>query len=302
MNTIHEIGLQNQQDFWAMLYMYVGRSIMDVCGRRGEKAVRQAVRRMAEERGRKLGRSYRERGIKTNLETLFAGGNHCSEDPRVRMEVLRQDEDIRIWEVYTCPMASLWLDGGAAELGNMYCEENQHGLVRGFTGGIGQLNLTKKLTCHRTNGCRADNYCRFSSYYRAANCGEEQCRESFTAPNEEYQPYVPEEPAWGRAEINEKCVQTVYYMAEAAQEHFGDEGLCAVALGLKALARPAAELVLHNEDATLSPDRAAFLAANIPVSLDPAADPLWECFGGYRARELFEINFLTPFKQALDLR
>ena len=35
MNTIHEIGLQNQQDFWAMLYMYVGRSILDVCGRRG---------------------------------------------------------------------------------------------------------------------------------------------------------------------------------------------------------------------------------------------------------------------------
>ena len=30
MNTIHEIGLQNQQDFWAMLYLYVGRSILDV--------------------------------------------------------------------------------------------------------------------------------------------------------------------------------------------------------------------------------------------------------------------------------
>ena len=44
MNTIHEIGLQNQQDFWAMLYLYVGRSILDVCGRRGEKAVRRAVR------------------------------------------------------------------------------------------------------------------------------------------------------------------------------------------------------------------------------------------------------------------
>ena len=33
--------------------------------------------------------------------------------------------------------------------------------------------------------------------------------------------------------------------------------------------------ILHNEDATLSTDRTAFLAANIPVSLDPAADPLW---------------------------
>ena len=61
MNTIHEIGLQNQQDFWAMLYLYVGRSILDVCGRRGEKAVRRAVREMAREKGKKLASSYREK-------------------------------------------------------------------------------------------------------------------------------------------------------------------------------------------------------------------------------------------------
>ena len=73
MNTIHEIGLQNQQDFWAMLYLYVGRSILDVCGRRGEKAVRRAVREMAREKGKKLASSYREKGVKTNLETLFGG-------------------------------------------------------------------------------------------------------------------------------------------------------------------------------------------------------------------------------------
>lgn len=91
-------------------------------------------------------------------------------------------------------------------------------------------------------------------------------------------------------------------MTRAARELFGEEGLCAVALGLKALAGPVAELVLHNEDATLSTDRTAFLAANIPVSLDPAADPLWEDYGGCGARELFEINFLEPFKRALDLR
>ena len=128
-----------------MLYLYVGRSILDVCGRRGEKAVRRAVREVAREKGKKLASSYREKGVKTNLETLFAGGNHCSDDPRVRLEVLRQDEDIRIWEIYTCPMASLWLDAGEAGLGTMYCEENQHGLVEGFTGGVGQLNLHQRL-------------------------------------------------------------------------------------------------------------------------------------------------------------
>lgn len=191
MNTIQEIGLQNQQDFWAMLYMYMGKRIMDICGRRGEKAIRLGLRNMAVEKGRRLRADYLSKGVKTNLETLYAAGNNCSDDPRVRMEVLRQDEDIRIWEIYTCPMASLWLDQGQGWLGNLYCEENQHGLIQGFTGGKGQMNLTKKLTCHRTNGCRADNYCRFSSYYRAANTDEEQRRESFTASDEEYQPLFP---------------------------------------------------------------------------------------------------------------
>ena len=114
------------------------------------------MREMAREKGKKLASSYREKGVKTNLETLFAGGNHCSDDPRVRLEVLRQDEDIRIWEIYTCPMASLWLDAGEAGLGTMYCEENQHGLVEGFTGGwaarlsstwpVDELMLPSELT------------------------------------------------------------------------------------------------------------------------------------------------------------
>ena len=67
MNTIHEIGLQNQQDFWAMLYMYVGRSILDVCGRRGEKAVRLAVREMAREKVLKALKQSRSIYIRADL-------------------------------------------------------------------------------------------------------------------------------------------------------------------------------------------------------------------------------------------
>ena len=78
MNTIHEIGLQNQQDFWAMLYLYVGRSILDVCGRRGEKAVRRAVREMAREKGKKLASSYREKGVNIISVAMDAPGDVIS--------------------------------------------------------------------------------------------------------------------------------------------------------------------------------------------------------------------------------
>ncbi|MCC8027287.1 MAG: L-2-amino-thiazoline-4-carboxylic acid hydrolase [Clostridium sp.] len=301
MNTIQEIGLQNQQDFWAMLYMYMGKRIMDICGRRGEKAIRLGLRNMAVEKGRRLRADYLSKGVKTNLETLYAAGNNCSDDPRVRMEVLRQDEDIRIWEIYTCPMASLWLDQGQGWLGNLYCEENQHGLIQGFTGGKGQMNLTKKLTCHRTNGCRADNYCRFSSYYRAANTDEEQRRESFTASDEEYQPFVPLERPGSKEEIGRRCIETVVYMAKAAVEVCGPEGLQAVSLGLKDLAEPVARLMKHFAEATLSSDMEAFLAENLPVSLGKETDPLWGSLGGAEAARMFDVNFLTPFKRGMGL-
>lgn len=299
MNTIREISLQNQQDFWAMLYLHVGSSIMKICGRRGERIIRQAVRSMAEDKGRALKQAYLDNGIKTNLETLYAAEVNCSADPRVRMDVLREEEDIRIWEVYTCPMADLWLDADAGFLGNLYCEENQHGLVRGFTGGKGQLNLTKKLTCHRTNGCRADNYCRFSSYYRAANVEEAQCRESFTGSGEEKQPLSPDQVVKLAGGRRENCMMLLHYLTEAAEKEMGDEGRCAVAAGLRSLVHPTARMMLHYADATLSEDLNKFAAENIPLELD-CDEASWKEWGG-QAFRLFQINFAGPLKKELGL-
>ena len=162
MNTIGEIGEQNQQDFLTLMYLYVGKEMLETCGREAERAIRRAVHETGKREGESLREQYEKAGIKTNLKTLYQGTPMCTCDPRLRIKVTAQTEQMRLWEVYTCPMASLWLDQDGAYIGNCYCEEQQHGLIMGFTKGKGQLNLTKKLTCHRTNGCRADNYCRFS--------------------------------------------------------------------------------------------------------------------------------------------
>lgn len=300
MNTINEIGLQNQQDFWAQLYLCLGSNIMKRCGRGGERAVREAVHRMAYRKGKALNKECRKAGIKTNLKTLYALSPECSEDPRVRKTILREEEDIRIWEIYTCPMAALWMDASAAKLGRFYCEENQHGLIQGFTIGVGQLNLTKKLTCHRENGCRADDYCRFSAYYRAANTGKVQRGESFS-DEAEVQKELPSRLDF-RTNMKEKCISTLCSFTETAQEQFFEEGRCAVAAGLRELADNTVKLLLYHAEATQRACDREFVLENLPVDLEIAGDSFWDQDGELDAASLFEVNFLRPLKEGLSIK
>jgi hypothetical protein len=102
-------------------------------------------------------------------------------------------------------------------------------------------------------------------------------------------------------ELTAKCIRTVKYLTDAAEEHFGSEGLCAIALGLRALVEPTAAMMRHYADATLSKDIEEFAAQNLPVSLDTAKDDLWTVYGDERSRELFLANFSVRLKRALSL-
>lgn len=151
MNTIQELPIQNQQDFWSMLYMHLGKSIMEICGRRGEGAIRHGLHKMAEDDGRRFREECIKQGAKTNLRSLYAMGCACSCDPRVRTKTLCDEEQVHLWETYTCPLANLWLDNDQAFLGNLYCEENQHGIMMTYTGGAGQFHTTKKIQIGRAH-------------------------------------------------------------------------------------------------------------------------------------------------------
>ncbi|MCI9557120.1 MAG: hypothetical protein HFF53_09320 [Lawsonibacter sp.] len=298
MNTIQEIPLQNQQDFWSMLYLSLGKSVMEICGRRGEAAIRTALQSIAEEEGHRFRAYCLERGGRPNLSALYQMGCGCARDPRMRSAVLEDQEQMRIWEVYTCPMANLWLDAGQSFLANLYCEENQLGLMAAYTGGKGQFHLTKKLTCRRDNGCRADNYCRFSAYYRAANVDEAQRAECFSPEGEVQPPLFPLESP--EEALARKSVQLVCRLAEKAKALFGQEGLCAVSQGLRALVQPTAELLMHNAAMTLSGDLERFVEVNLPAVLDPEGDA-WARYGSEEGRALFQCCFAVPLKQRLGL-
>ncbi|HHW27005.1 MAG TPA: L-2-amino-thiazoline-4-carboxylic acid hydrolase [Firmicutes bacterium] len=293
MDNIHEIPLQNQQDCWAMLYMHLCASMVEYCGQRAKGAIREAVRRLSEDRGRTLRESHLAAGAKTNLKTLY-GGFDCLPDPRVRQTILAETDQVRLWEVYTCPVADLWVKAGHRDLGLCYCEEYQHALLKAYTGGKAQVNLSALLTCDR------DNHCRFSVYYRRANLSDAQLKESFSEPGQSGSEVVPTSPSF-RDGLNALSIKTYYYLLEVAEERFGKDGVVAVTAGLRELAAALAPVLKTHADDTLNTCDRDFLRENFPLALETDSESLWAQYSGHNAPLLLQVNLLDRLKKALGL-
>ena len=108
------------------------------------------------------------------------------EDPRVRGQEIFDEEDRQIWEIYTCPLADYWNRRDGGKLGSFYCEEYQYARLLAYTENVGQLNLSKELTCPR------DNFCRFSLFFREANMSRERAKEAFAHCDPGYE--APKDP------------------------------------------------------------------------------------------------------------
>jgi len=292
MYNIKELELLHQQDVFSLLYINLAESIADNCGRHGEGAVREAVRRFARDRGYELAQEHRSLGIKTNLKSLYNMGYDLIDDPRTRRVVLHEEQDARLWEVYTCPMAELWVKAGKNNIGIWYCEECHRSLIDGYTNGKGQTNLSMMLTCSE------DNHCRFSVYYRAANTDGEQRQQSFEdKPAENTLPL--EDNISFKAAINAICIKLCYYMVEVSKEYFGAEGLCAVAQGLRSLAPELAARIRKNADATGSLLNVEYIKENFPLSLDSSEDALWSKYGANEARHLVQLHLLDAVSKLI---
>ncbi|MDR1732719.1 MAG: L-2-amino-thiazoline-4-carboxylic acid hydrolase [Synergistaceae bacterium] len=294
MYNITEIKDQNQQDCLSLLYLHLAGSLAECCGRSAAGTVREAIRRMGRDMGSSLRKKHVAAGVKTNLRSLYGVGLEYRTDPRMYEEVLADSEEVCLWEVRTCPMADLWNRAGAGEIGLWYCEEFQRGLVTGYTGGRGQMNQSTFLTCRR------DNHCRFSAYLRAANLDGEQRRESFPFPGEETGPSAPPLKDATFAEgIGLQFIKMYGCLLEAARERHGDEGVCAVALGLRRLAGEVTPLMKLHAAHTREVCDEAFLRLNFPIAPDVSQDPRWLDCVDPDAPRLMQINLLNALKTEL---
>ena len=67
MNNLEEIKFQNKFDYFAKMYGFIARSMMEAGGKRGERAVREAVIRY----GRDLGEGIRKRIWNLGRKQIF---------------------------------------------------------------------------------------------------------------------------------------------------------------------------------------------------------------------------------------
>lgn len=290
MYNLDEIKLQNQQDCLSRMYMEVAGSIYENAGRKAEGIIREAVRRYGTDRGNELREKHLNKGIKTNLLSLFRKGCECSDDPRLRKNIIEQNEQVRLWEIYTCPMADMWNKSSKSKLGSFYCEEYTHALVNAYTEAKGQTNLSNILTCKR------DNFCRFSVYFRPANLSEEKKELCFGKSSD-----IDIEATDFKQNVNTMFIKLYYYLLEVSEEKSGDEGVCAVALGLRNLAKSTYDAIAKQAEHTSNQINEEFMDKNFPLKTDSDKEPLWKEYSRNDAKKLIDINFLIPLRKQLGI-
>lgn len=295
MYKLDELEIQNLQDSWSAMYVIIARSIMDILGRAGEGVLRESIRRFGRDEGLSVNRYHQNNNIKINLENFFTVRCRCLEDPRFRANIQCFDEQVRLMDVITCPMADLWNRYGENDIGRFYCEEFYHACFGAYCYDRVKVNISKTLTQDR------DNHCRFALYFRPANLPEELRSKCFREFDPDYK--LPE--AFGvrcadaKQSFTSLWLKMYYYMLEVAGERYGMEGQCAVALGLRKLALDAAAFMKKRADMTGNTFDAPYVSANYPIDVDIDRDPFWEEYDKHDAREILKINFNHVFKEQL---
>jgi hypothetical protein len=294
MDSISEIGLQNKTDAWLSLFMYLSKSLIARCGRQGEGVIREAVRRYGRDCGSKLLTAHKEAGLKTNLISLFNVGCLFACDPRTRRRIITENQQMRRWEVHICPKAHIWNKSGQSQIGRFYCEEMIHALVKAYTNGKGQANISQMLTDP------ANIRCLFAVYYRAANVDEAQRRESFDLDTGK-QITAPEDTPGYSESIGRQWISIYYYLLETALERLGKEGLNAIATGLRNLAKHLSEMLKTQADNTKNSCDAVFVEENAPLKIAVDSDVFWNGYEQHDSKKIYAINFIGPLKAHLGL-
>lgn len=290
MYSLAETPRRNQHDCWPRLFLLLSRSLQERCGWSAERSVREAVRRMEERRGDELRKQHIAAG-KADLQALYSIGPDSLNDPRFYADVHTETDEMRIWEVRTCPNAAFWSRMNSTEVGSWFCEEYQHAFLKGYTGGMGQMNLSKRLTCTR------DNHCCFSAYYRRANRNELAQADCPADKQSTEDGVLPED---GRR-IRSLCIRTYSSIFETAAEQLGDEGIQAVAVGLRAFSDASADALLIQAERVGSRCDRLFVAEHFAFNLDMDKEPMWNAYAPHEAQRMFLDNVATRLTRQLAL-
>lgn len=288
MYSYTEIPFQNMQDCLSSLFLTLGKQIMEVMGRKGETVVRKAVQNFGVSLGEETREKLKQEGKRQSLKEL-AEQKELFLDPRFRILPIRTRQQ-ELWaEVHTCPIADYMKAQGGTEIGLMFCEEFCHAFFKGYTDGKAQANLSKVLMG------AYDNHCRFSIYYRPANLEAGKRDQVFDPETTEQEAELQDQKLLHNTEWMQKLYLRLYAsLYEEAAELGGQEGICAIALGLRCLAVKQKEDLEKWAQARRMSCDAQFIENNYPVLLDEGKN-VFSIYLNEEEEKLFRENFLKRF-------
>ncbi len=157
----------------AVLFALLARQVASLFGEEaGQAAIRQAVRRYGEQRGRRMAlRAMRDRQPLT-LSTYLLYGEWRSATGEGRSSRETNGQNL-ISRVQVCPWNNAWLESGLQPFGRLYCLEVDAALARGF-------DPDARLDVNRTLS-NDDEACEFV-FHQAALLGERTSAEGTAMP------------------------------------------------------------------------------------------------------------------------
>lgn len=290
MYTREEMQIMNLDDNYTLLYPFLVGSLIKRCGKKGEKAAREGTRRFGRDRAETLRNRHLKANVKINMHSLFAVGADLPPDPRFKRELQELNPQERVSHTLYCPMAAIWKEYGAMDIGRIYCEEFHNACYGAYAYGYTKVNLAKTLTQ------KEDEYCAFNVVLRPESLPEELKPVCFAQYDPEYEGPLEEIPqAYGKTGFGTLFIKLYYHLAAAAEELLGGEGIDAVRQGLEELAHDAAERIRRQAREQNTEVTREFVDLNYPIALNPDQEPLWSLYDKNGAKELFVRSFYQVF-------
>ncbi len=296
MYTPKQLETIHLQDSYTIMYALLAREIIQSLGDQGNSIVREATRRYGRDRGRKRRQKHLDLNVKINMHSLFAVCSDLPPDPRFRRDRLLLTEEERNSHTLVCPMAQVWEQYHAKEIGRIYCEEFHRACYQEYAYGMTQVNLARTLT---EDG---DEYCDFHIVLRKANVPDELRPTCFPEYDPSYvTPVIDSAPADGKSGFSSLCVRVYYYMLEVLKERCPDlaEQVMARALGI--WAEDTATRLTQQAEELGEPLTLEFWDRHFPLYSTLEADPLWKDYDRYGAKQLLNQAFYLPLYQKLHL-
>ena len=296
MYSQEELEIINLADSFTLLYSFLGQALLEQFGLEGERALREGTRRFGRDRGETLRKKHLGANVKVNMLSLFTVGPDLPPDPRYKKERISLNPQERVSRTDYCPMADLWKEYGAQDIGRIYCEEFHSACYGHYAYGYTKVNLAKTLTQPE------DQWCAFNVFLRPENLPEELKPVCFAEYDPGYSGPDRELPgAYGKSGFATLFLKLYAHIAAAALDQLGEPGMQAVCQGLERMAQDGAQRLRKAAQEQHEPLTLEFFARNYPLEADPDREPMWEEYGTNGRKETMVRHFYGPLFQDLGL-